>query len=108
MIYNAQWYWEYMPKGNQWHLHTPGYEPEVSMKVGLHEGSVISAFHRATTLPLGVKEILAKMLPYLDLYAQSNNGITKILISRDEVGKAVKRIDLAREILTDMQSIKEI
>lgn len=96
MIYNAQWYWEYVPKTNQWHLHTPGYEPEVSMKVGLYEGSVISAFHKATTLPQGVKELLAKMLPYLDLYSQSNSGITQVLLPKEDIERAVQRVERLR------------
>ncbi len=94
----SDWYWQYVPDLNQWHLHTPGYEPEVSFKVGLVEEGMISAFHKKTTLPQGVKEILAKMLLYLNLYAELDKGVTTILISRHEVEKAAVKVEFIKKL----------
>jgi hypothetical protein len=98
-----QWYWEYIPSINQWHLHTPGYQPEVSFKVGLHQGDMLAAFHKSTTMPQGVKEILAKMLLYLNLYAELDKGITTVLISSSEVEKAAVSVARLRDHLERIQ-----
>ncbi len=94
-----EWYWEYIPAVNQWHLHTPGYTPEISFKVGLQDGNMIAAFHKATTMPMGIREILAKMLVYLNLYVELEKGITKVIVSRGEVEKAAISVSRLRDHL---------
>lgn len=95
----TQWYWEYVPGINQWHLHTPCYQPEVSFKVGVLGDNMIAAFHKSTTMPQEVKEVLSKMLTYIDLYHQSGIGITTILIPQDQVISAVGKVQVLKRVL---------
>jgi len=93
------WYWEYRQDLNQWHFHASDYSPEISFKIGYYDGRVIGAFHRDTTMPQEVKEILSRMLVYIDLYFEANKGITKIIVPRDEVLLASRRVLQFKSIL---------
>ena len=101
------WYFE-RTANNQWHLHAEGYTPEVSFKVAQrHDGQVISAFHKDTTLPQGIKEILTKMVPHLNLYGDHLHGYTRVEINREQVEQAARNVERLYLLLEQKKKEKE-
>lgn len=87
------WCWEYFPAGDQWQLHAPDYEPEVSWIVRRIGGQRVVSRNTATTMPVSVQRIVQKIAEQTDFYSWSDRKVCRIELQGEEVKKYARRLD---------------
>ncbi len=82
------WYWEYLKAADRWLLHTPCYEPEVSIQLARQNGQVIIGVFKETTMPKTLARFFIKMVHSFNFFGEADKGIIRINIKGDELIKA--------------------
>ncbi len=102
------WFWLYIPVADIWELHTPDYDPEVSIKLQRGKDQVLTSRFKATTMPVEIQEyILGSLVGSLDLWGLADKGFTQIDMDAGQVRQAAANTQRLAELLAAKKKLAE-